>query len=109
MCHVRLTAARIRTNIHHEYDFPEGIGAFVSELMLTAPMPWGGIVFMMNIRRDWLFSHTRKPNSGDRRVQDNRGSLRTPALRQGRQGKGIRGSTLTFFYTLVIIIIDKEV
>ena len=42
----------IRTSIHHEYDFPWGIGAIPSEMKLTAPMPWGGNVFMMNTRRD---------------------------------------------------------
>ena len=43
---------RLRTSIHHEYDSPLGIGAIPSEMRLTAPMPWGGIVFMMNTRRE---------------------------------------------------------
>ena len=42
----------IRTSIHHEYEFPQGIGAFPSEIMQMAPMPREEIVFMMNIRRD---------------------------------------------------------
>jgi hypothetical protein len=42
----------IRTSIPEEYDFPLGIGAFPSETRLTAPMPWGGIVFLRNTRRD---------------------------------------------------------
>ena len=42
----------IRTSIHHEYDSPCGIGAVPSEVRLTAPMPWGEIVFMIITRRD---------------------------------------------------------
>ena len=44
----------IRTSIHYEYDFPWGIGALPSEMGLAALVPWGGIVFMMNTRRDWI-------------------------------------------------------
>ena len=42
----------IRTSMHHEYDSPWGIGAIDSETRLTAPMPWGEIVFMMNTDLD---------------------------------------------------------
>ena len=45
-------ANRIRTSIHHVYDSQEGIGAIPLEMRRTAPMPWGGIIFMMNTRRD---------------------------------------------------------
>ena len=38
--------------MHHEYDFPSGIGAFPSIIMQTAPMPWGGIEFVMNTSPD---------------------------------------------------------
>ena len=38
----------IRTSIHHEYDFPQRIGALPSEIGQMAAMPWSGIVFMMN-------------------------------------------------------------
>jgi hypothetical protein len=38
--------------MHHEYDSPWGIGAIDSETRLTAPMPWGEIVFMMNTDLD---------------------------------------------------------
>ena len=34
-----------------QYDFQE-IGAFPSEMRLTAAMPWGGIVFRRNVRPD---------------------------------------------------------
>ena len=39
-------------SIHHEYDFPEGIGAFPAEIMQTAPMPWGRIVLIMHTTPD---------------------------------------------------------
>jgi hypothetical protein len=29
----------IPASIHHQYDSPQGIGAFASEIMQTAPMP----------------------------------------------------------------------
>ena len=38
--------------MHHEYDFPSGIGAFPSIIMQTAPMPWRGIEFVMNTSPD---------------------------------------------------------
>jgi len=34
----------IRTIVHHEYNFPEGIDAFSSKHGMSAPMPCGGIV-----------------------------------------------------------------
>ena len=43
-------------SIHHEYDFPWEIGAIPSEMGLTAPMPWGGIVLVMNTRRDYTLN-----------------------------------------------------
>ena len=42
----------IRTSIPEEYDFLQGIGAFPSGIRLTAPIPWAGIVFLRNTRRD---------------------------------------------------------
>ena len=42
----------IRTNMHREYDSPEGIGAIPPETRLTAPVPWEGIAFKMHTRRD---------------------------------------------------------
>ena len=39
-------------SIHHEYDFPWGIGAVPSKIMQTAPMPLGEIVFIMNTTPD---------------------------------------------------------
>ena len=42
----------IRASIHYEYDFPQRIGAIPSGTRLMAPMAWGGIVLMMNTRRD---------------------------------------------------------
>ena len=42
----------IQMSIHHEHDFPQGIGAFLLKTRLTAPMSWGGIVFMMDSSRD---------------------------------------------------------
>ena len=42
------------TSIHHEYDYPQEIGAIPSEMTLAAPTPWGAIVFMMNTRRDYV-------------------------------------------------------
>ena len=44
-----------RTSIHHKHDSPWGLGAIPSEMRLTASMPWGGIVFMMNARRNEIF------------------------------------------------------
>ena len=44
----------IRVSIHHKHDLPERIGAIPSENRLTAPMPWRGIVFLTNTRRDSL-------------------------------------------------------
>ena len=43
-----------RTSIHHEYDFLERIGAFPQDIMPSAPMPWAGIVFMMNTLKDQI-------------------------------------------------------
>ena len=42
----------IRTSIPEEYDFLQGIGAFPSPIRLTALIPWAGIVFLRNTRRD---------------------------------------------------------
>jgi hypothetical protein len=56
-------------DIHHEYDFPEEIGAFPSEIMQTAPMPWGGIVFIMNTTPDEIGSSGLLPLSGLVRVE----------------------------------------
>ena len=42
----------IRASMYHENDFPKDIGAFPSEIGLTAPMPWGETVSTMNTRRD---------------------------------------------------------
>ena len=42
----------IRTSIPEEYDFPQGIGALPSGIRLMAPIPWAGIVFLRNTRRD---------------------------------------------------------
>ena len=39
-------------SIHHEYDFLQGIGAYPSRIRLTAPVPWGEFVFIMDGRRD---------------------------------------------------------
>ena len=56
-----------RTGIHHEHDFPLGIGALPSEMRLMAPMPEGGIVFMMNTRRDLIAKpETLKPKVAHR-------------------------------------------
>ena len=52
------TMGFIRTSIHREYDLPYEIGAMPSKIKLTAPMPWEGIVFMMNTCRDQV---TRVP------------------------------------------------
>ena len=40
----------IPASIPEEYDFLSGIGAFRPGMRLTAPMPWGGIVFLRNTR-----------------------------------------------------------
>ena len=48
----RLCKNLIPGSIHHEHDFPWGIGAFPSEIIQTAPMPWGGTVFIMNTTPD---------------------------------------------------------
>ena len=48
------TRTLIPGSLHYEYDFPQGIGAFPSEIMQTAPMSWGGIVFIMNTTPDEL-------------------------------------------------------
>jgi len=42
------------TSVHHEYDLPQEIGVFPPKIGLTAPMPWDGIVFMMNTRCDYI-------------------------------------------------------
>ena len=47
-----MLADLIRTSIPEEYDFPQGIGAFPSGIRPTAPIPWAGIVFLRNTRRD---------------------------------------------------------
>jgi len=41
-----------RARIHHECDVFQEIEAFSSEIRLTAPRPWEGIVSMTNARRD---------------------------------------------------------
>ena len=42
----------IPTSIHHEDDFRKGHGALLAEIRLTAFMPQGGIVFLVNTRRN---------------------------------------------------------
>jgi len=37
-----------QTRMHHEHDFPQGIGAFQPETRLTALMPRGEILLMTN-------------------------------------------------------------
>jgi hypothetical protein len=41
-----------RTSVHIEDNFPREIEAFSSKNRLTAPMPWGEIVYLRRIYRD---------------------------------------------------------
>ena len=50
--HSRADYNLIPKSNHHEHDFPSGIRAVPSKIMQTAPMPWGGIVFIMNTAPD---------------------------------------------------------
>ena len=68
----------IRTRMHHEYHPPQDIGAIPPEMRLTAPTPWGGIVFMMNTRPDeGVVSRVELPSHGSlsRRILPHQSTL----------------------------------